>query len=400
MKKILLAVSFCTVAGCVAGCSSLPSVDPEVTDARKNQLKQQWKNIEDNVNSQRLLKPNIISNNFRQPSNKKEKCLIGEADVFMDESLSIYWDGGCKNGFAYGLGREIVKGPYTHVEEITFHDREKEVIFNNSHLIWHRDYIGKTTRYLLSYTNNYSLGNIIYIEDSDKFDIKQTIGKHDGSIFYGKVISILPGVITVSANSLLLYLFGEFNDPTIKGNFKGGVYERETNAPLGLEFIGYKDGSVINTYNGQLVATPDNYWLDFEAQIRMANNEYNKGVNAYKQVQNMVERYLYKACGNEPVPEGIPKELYKTICTWDMQFVDKINNVIASNKEKIDQKIIQMNNERLIQAREIEARAAQERVEAEKDKAKAIKDLQNEMSKPKNTTCMDLGFGMVNCRTF
>ena len=47
-----------------------------------------------------------------------------------------------------------------------------------------------------------------------------------------------------------------------------------------------------------------------------------------------------------------------------------VHNVIASNKEKIDQKIIQMNNERLIQAREIEARAAQERVEAEKDKAK------------------------------
>ena len=50
---------------------------------------------------------------FIQPYNKKESCKVwmghfGEGDKWFEEdSFKLSWDGGCKDGFASGLGREI-----------------------------------------------------------------------------------------------------------------------------------------------------------------------------------------------------------------------------------------------------------------------------------------------------
>src|SRR5574344_2098966 len=194
MKKFCLIISSILVVG----CSSLPSVDTEVVDARKNELKLKFKSIEKEIAETLNNKPNATTLNYRQPINKKEKCLMPEADKFMDNSISIYWDGECNDGYVYGLGREIVKGPYTHVEEVTYHDVKNVNIFNNAALVWNRDYVLKNTRYILAYRNNYSLGKLVSIEDTGNFNIIESIGKFQPQfgVFYGKISSIYPRVIT------------------------------------------------------------------------------------------------------------------------------------------------------------------------------------------------------------
>ncbi|MDR2791016.1 MAG: hypothetical protein LBB59_08600 [Campylobacteraceae bacterium] len=47
-----------------------------------------------------------------QPSNKKENCKVWTGvtktnDRTKKDSFKLFWDGGCKDGYAYGLGREI-----------------------------------------------------------------------------------------------------------------------------------------------------------------------------------------------------------------------------------------------------------------------------------------------------
>jgi hypothetical protein len=43
-----------------------------------------------------------------QPKNKSEECrLFFGRDP---KELDVFWDGGCKDGYAYGLGREFLKG--------------------------------------------------------------------------------------------------------------------------------------------------------------------------------------------------------------------------------------------------------------------------------------------------
>ena len=38
------------------------------------------------------------------------------------QNFRAYWDGECKNGFAFGLGRDIAISDTHHVDEITIHD--------------------------------------------------------------------------------------------------------------------------------------------------------------------------------------------------------------------------------------------------------------------------------------
>ena len=50
------------------------------------------------------IKPKILEE-WIQPSNKKELCKIYTSSrPTSNEDYSIYWDGGCKDGYASGLG--------------------------------------------------------------------------------------------------------------------------------------------------------------------------------------------------------------------------------------------------------------------------------------------------------
>lgn len=61
-----------------------------------------------------------------QATNKKEPCklFIGynpNDDRTLKDGYKIFWDGECKNGYAYGLGREFEKGFLTNLEAIALY---------------------------------------------------------------------------------------------------------------------------------------------------------------------------------------------------------------------------------------------------------------------------------------
>lgn len=71
------------------------------------------------INTKKNLKNlSLPKENFKmvQVKNKKEKCLILTSKDTKDESYEIYWDELCKKGYAHGLGREIEKTLFTHME--------------------------------------------------------------------------------------------------------------------------------------------------------------------------------------------------------------------------------------------------------------------------------------------
>lgn len=60
---------------------------------------------------------------YIQPLNKNEPCKLPTSKVQLErKNIRAYWDGQCKNGYAYGLGRDIAISDTHHVEEITIHD--------------------------------------------------------------------------------------------------------------------------------------------------------------------------------------------------------------------------------------------------------------------------------------
>lgn len=61
---------------------------------------------------------------YRQPRNKNIKCLIPVSKI--DKSIDIYWDGECRDGYAYGLGREINISESVHIDYITRYSQDKK----------------------------------------------------------------------------------------------------------------------------------------------------------------------------------------------------------------------------------------------------------------------------------
>lgn len=60
---------------------------------------------------------------YVQPANKTEPCKLPTTrDQLERPNFRAYWDGECRNGFAFGLGRDIAMSDTHHVEEITIHD--------------------------------------------------------------------------------------------------------------------------------------------------------------------------------------------------------------------------------------------------------------------------------------
>ena len=60
---------------------------------------------------------------YTQPINKTEPCKLPTSkDQLERKNFRAYWDGDCKDGYAYGLGRDIALSDTHHVEEITIHN--------------------------------------------------------------------------------------------------------------------------------------------------------------------------------------------------------------------------------------------------------------------------------------
>ena len=60
---------------------------------------------------------------YTQPLNKSVPCKLPTSQGQLDRNnFRAYWDGDCKGGFAYGLGRDIAISDTHHVEEITIYE--------------------------------------------------------------------------------------------------------------------------------------------------------------------------------------------------------------------------------------------------------------------------------------
>jgi len=104
----------CSAAVFIAGCASSGGprmISYEEASEFENSLRAREK------------APISLDRVFTQPVNKTEPCkLPSSPDQLARDNFRAYWDGDCKNGFAYGLGRDIAISDTHHYEEITIHD--------------------------------------------------------------------------------------------------------------------------------------------------------------------------------------------------------------------------------------------------------------------------------------
>lgn len=378
------------------GCStSIPEADLSIVDAKKNQLIQQWANT---PKSQRLSSfHKIMKSEYGhvQPLNKKESCKIPNLKYpeFVDVKHSVFWDGECSNGYGVGLGRIIVKSSYDHFELIM--NLPPDGLIPTSAYQWFRDYVHNRTEYGFDYATGESEVAADEITNKDNnLEAIHYIGAFtvDGSYVTRDILSSSgKSTMVFYANPFYSYIKTIIPDPTRDVNY--GLVTLAAGNSVGVSKVVFKNGlsaTYIHPDVKNQVRVPDNYFDNMLYELNKAQ-EYSSKANAQAQTaKKMFDIYLYKACNNGNKTDGIDSDLYRQICVYESQ-VSEIIGLITKNSEYNQRnRLDQINQQRLIRAREVEAAAAQEQ-------ATAIQQLNNNLSRPKSTTCLNMGFGIVNC---
>ena len=354
-------------SACAGGQPSIPKVTVQEVDKYEKQYLQEYKKIKQNYKSNNIVK-------WLQASNKKEPCkmYVGTSpqnDRTKDSEYKIFWDGKCKNGYAYGLGREFERGTLTNMEALAIYSGKKE-----------------EPKY---YIQKYNLNNILMEGDLNNGYSVKTFIKDEGLNFdigyqYGFFGSkdLQPALIIYSSpfsdNLAFIKAYPNFyyqildftNNEFDTRKYEFAIFQNKK--PNGFGFTSFKNGYINagEIKNGTLVRKvqlPKSYFDKANTIFTEIKQAGQKALEAQKQAWIVKKQYKQKICKDNIKVDFIDNNEYKEICHEDKYF--------AKLKEKIDKKLAQINiqkekkrqqlqQQQLIQAEQMKALAAQRQAQA------------------------------------
>lgn len=365
MSRILLGILCISMSACATKGSSLRNVTKDETDKFIEEFytvsdtqKKEWN---DYVAS--ALHQNKIANSkWVQPSNTREGCRIffaatsGGKELWWEKpGTRIYWDGECRNGYAYGTGREFVEtedglssslatydgtntSPRYYMD--TFYDQQA-VVFKVTTDSYH-----STLRYRIEQK---PFGQQVVVEANLLNAKEQRL--YNKISAYGKDLSHTAIVIPNGNN------FGRINDVN-PANF--GV-EWNTYDPS-RKFIGFSVGNYKNhlgekvrhlkaTEEGSLedVRLPESYLKTLyviNADIDRFENTHNQSL---QEAFVAVNKYKRRICKGEVSVDYIDDEIYGRICLVDGElsaFKDIIDRGLEEQEARHKKALAQLNAQR------------------------------------------------------
>ncbi len=351
------------------GQPSLPKIDEmEVQKYERNYLAEYDKIKQQNLNYKDSFK-------WIQPKNKKEKCKIyvsinPKDDKTIKANYKLFWDGKCKNGYAYGLGREIETTLYTNIQQIGYYEGGKAKEFCS--FIDPLNNITKegTCSYNIK-KPNYSVTTKI-LDENGNLEINYTLENSGTTSSPALFVQMSPfsNVQTyIKAYPNFAYIITDLSKEEFDNRNFHFTIAKKPGKSNGFGFETLKQGGTISgeVSNGNLirrVILPQSYFNKVSAIFDEIKQSANISLEAQKRALIIKNKYKKRICKkNIKVPFMNNKE-YKDICNEDKKFKHlkiKIDQKLAQINKLRQEKRNQINTQRLIQAREMEALAARQR---------------------------------------
>lgn len=359
-----------------SACTGQPSI-PKVEEAEVEKYEKAYMAEYETIKKQNEnYKPSF---KWVQPKNKKEECKIyvgidPNDDKTIKSSYSLLWDGECKDGFAYGLGREIENTMLANLQQIGFYEN------------------GKAVDYCIGFDpiNNWEVNG----ECSDDFNkpdhyVKTLINEKNGdlqiSYEFGTQGSLNnPQMIirTYPFYDVVEYFkvypnFSYVIADLTKNEFDNRKYEFNIREHKNGKLNGYgfatmkqgftNSGEMVNGTLVKRVQLPQSYFDKANNIFAEIKNEANIALEAQRRALIIKEKYKKKICKDSVKVDFMDNDDYKSICKEDEKIAElktKIDAKLAQIEQQKQAKRQQQNEQRLIQAREAEAMAAQRRAAA------------------------------------
>lgn len=323
--------------------------------------------------------PTQLEKLYTQPVNKTELCKLPTSKEQLErKNFRAYWDGDCKDGYAYGLGRDIALSDTHHLEEITIYKGNGELSGQPFRMI---DYVhnrgvsgvhGETFPATAGY-------NELIMNNNTGFSIQYFVGSTDakGSLRYVESWLFSPVKVTVNQTpGKPAYVLVDYSAlPATSDQPQIALFAADptTKQPIGFRIVRFHNGVIQHqklAADGQsvaeLVQLPSEYIAQLTegiGEVQVAVQKANEGAAKAQQVER---EYLHMACAPDYNIEGVPvrdMEIARQICTWRDQWKEPYAKAEARYKQEMEQKrqeIAQVEQQRAyIAAQQAQAAAAQ-----------------------------------------
>lgn len=311
---------------------------------------------------------------FTQPVNKKEPCLLPtSADQQARSNFKAYWDGQCKNGYAYGLGRDIAMSDTHHMEEITVHEGPEDRITPG--VLY--DFVNNVVHYRVpegAFPKSVSFSEFV-VNEPNRFDLRYRAMATDQS---GGMLAIdyspfSPVRMFLNGSGGVLYRVTDWTAAPVVDPSRLTLYLEvvdPANGTAGGLLIG-QDGTgkvghvLINGGARELVSAPAQYATQLTDKYRAVAEAHATLPARLERAKQLEREYLYMACNGKHVVDGLDKEKSTQICGWRDRFKVAYDSELA----KFTQAMERRKQEAVAAAQQ---RTAQEQLALERTRAQQL----------------------------
>lgn len=360
---LLLTLSTLILTGCATSSTRSSYTAPKPPDISLDEaLSFERKNLDEYAQLPKV-QENVM---WIQASNKREPCKLYQSyhdNNYPDtENVKRFWDGGCKNGYAHGIGRELVRGDLVNMDALAH-------------------YTGGQNRPKY-YINQYNAGNAKSEGDITAGYVVGTIIKDDGLDFniryvYGYMNSSTGPTLLMHTSPFQDYVVYEKKYPNFHyqiTDYRQDEFDQHTfrfqlvrdNKIDGIAFDTLKSGP---TGGGEFiegalvrkVTLPLSYYDHIESIMREINEAGQKAIDAQKTALNVKNHYMKKICKKSVKVRFMDNEEYKAICNekkYLTELKQKMDAKLADINQVKDQKRAQLREQELHNAQVSQSNAA------------------------------------------
>lgn len=267
---------------------------------------------------------------YIQPVNKKEPCKLPTTqDQLNRNNFRAYWDGQCKGGYAFGLGRDIAISDTHHVEEITIHNG---MGYNPDSPKILYDFVNNKVMYLTprgKYPAASWLREDIW-SSKNNFFVLFSLGATDesGNNFVMEHSPLRPYRVFLNDRRNIIFRFTDNSAmPVIDAStvaFLAETLDPKTRTAGGVAIVRYGSGMVrhikINGSSREEVTLPTEYVTSLTDILKSTQDALTVAQANLENARQLEREYLYFACGGKHVINGLDNETATKICTWRNQF--------------------------------------------------------------------------------
>jgi hypothetical protein len=374
-NNFILIIMLVLISGCVSSGSRFPVISENEVYEHEKKLLAEYEALKTNHTDRSVVK-------WIQPANKRETCKIffrthTENDRTINPDYKIFWDGDCKNGYAYGLGREFERGSDISIDAIAVYQGGP---------VEPKYYIQKNNLDNVTIegdiNNKYVVGTKIN-DDKFDFDIAIRYGRNSngfdqpalyietspfsGAVKYDKIYPNFRYSIFDGANDELSDTNIGFSVVDNNGNgfYKGAGFYKGTDINSSWSY------ELKNGKPARLVTLPRIFIKNIDSICNEVKQAGQLAKDAQERALRIKKQYVAKVCKESVKVDFLDNEEYKKICN-ESDYYTKL-------KVKFDAKMVQINQqkqqkrEQLLQQQQLNAQQQQQNQQA------ALNDFANSM---------------------